>query len=210
MRCHLHCKKSLITWLPITNLNGAMIYTKSVSSSKRTIFHRRAIQVGHKFIRNFALFICKHSKFRTLMPAKWPLFFLISRIRASHWKNTPFFAKMGTSVVYILVGGRGRGHGWRRWIGGGGGGGGRAKTPFDSNVIRIHQDSITDTGSVDNTLGSKCMHVLINQTAGAGLFWQRPWYFPKICMQSFSVDGTSHVDARSLSHGPNSQHKGPR
>ena len=46
------------------------------------------------------------SKFRGLMPAKWP-FFLVSRIRASHWKNTPFFAKMGTSVVYVLVGSRG-------------------------------------------------------------------------------------------------------
>ena len=31
-------------------------------------------------------------------------FFLISRIRASHWKNTPFFAKMDRSVVYVLVG----------------------------------------------------------------------------------------------------------
>ena len=29
-------------------------------------------------------------------------FFLISRIRASHWKNTPLFAKKGTSVVYVL------------------------------------------------------------------------------------------------------------
>ena len=30
-------------------------------------------------------------------------FFLISRIRASYWKNTPFFAKMGTSEAYVLV-----------------------------------------------------------------------------------------------------------
>ena len=29
--------------------------------------------------------------------------FFISRIRASHWKY-PLFAKMGTSVVYVLVG----------------------------------------------------------------------------------------------------------
>ena len=36
-------------------------------------------------------------------------FFLISRTRASHWKNTPFFAKMGTSVVYVLVGSGGAG-----------------------------------------------------------------------------------------------------
>ena len=27
-----------------------------------------------------------------------------SWFRASHWRNTPFFAKMGTSVVYVLVG----------------------------------------------------------------------------------------------------------
>ena len=45
-------------------------------------------------------------------------FFLISRIRASHWKNTPFFAKMGRSVVYVLVGSV------CVWGGGGGGGGG--------------------------------------------------------------------------------------
>ena len=31
-------------------------------------------------------------------------FLLISRIRASHWKTTPFVAKMGTSMVYALVG----------------------------------------------------------------------------------------------------------
>ena len=36
-------------------------------------------------------------------------FFLISRIRASHWKNSPFFAKMGTSAVYVLVGSGGDG-----------------------------------------------------------------------------------------------------
>ena len=30
-------------------------------------------------------------------------FFLVSRIRACHWKHTPFFAKMGTSMVYVLV-----------------------------------------------------------------------------------------------------------
>ena len=34
-------------------------------------------------------------------------FFLISRICASQWKNTPFFAKMGTSVVYVWSGGCG-------------------------------------------------------------------------------------------------------
>ena len=61
-------------------------------------------------IRNKQMVIntCKiypFSKFRGLMPAKWPLF-LVSRIRASHWKNTPFFAKMGRSVVYVLLGSR--------------------------------------------------------------------------------------------------------
>ena len=64
-------------------------------------------------------------------------FFLISRIRASHWKNTLFFAKMDRSVVYVLVGsvcvcvggvgggggGGGGGWGWG-WGGGGVGGGG--------------------------------------------------------------------------------------
>ena len=46
--------------------------------------------------------ILPFSKFRGLMPAKWPFF--ISRIRASLWINTPFFAEMGTSVVYVLDG----------------------------------------------------------------------------------------------------------
>ena len=64
-------------------------------------------------IRNKQMVInsCKiypFSKFRGFMPAKWP-FFLVSWIRPSHWKNTPFFAKMGTSVVYVLVGSRGAG-----------------------------------------------------------------------------------------------------
>ena len=47
-------------------------------------------------------------KFRGLISANNP-FFLISRIRVSHWKNTPFFAKMGTGVVYVLVGSGGPG-----------------------------------------------------------------------------------------------------
>ena len=33
---------------------------------------------------------------------KYYPFFLISRIRAYLWKITPFFAKVGTSVVYVL------------------------------------------------------------------------------------------------------------
>ena len=36
-------------------------------------------------------------------------FFLISRICAYLGKNTPFFAKVGTSVVYVLIGSGGRG-----------------------------------------------------------------------------------------------------
>ena len=36
----------------------------------------------------------------------YPLF-LISRIRAYLWKITPFFAKVGTRVVYVLIGGGG-------------------------------------------------------------------------------------------------------
>ena len=30
-------------------------------------------------------------------------FFFISRIRVSHWKKCPFFAKMGTSKIYALL-----------------------------------------------------------------------------------------------------------
>ena len=32
------------------------------------------------------------------------LFFLISRIRDYLWKFTPFFAEVGSSVVYVLIG----------------------------------------------------------------------------------------------------------
>ena len=35
-------------------------------------------------------------------------FYLISKIRASHCKNTPFLAKMDTRMVYALVGSGGR------------------------------------------------------------------------------------------------------
>ena len=46
-------------------------------------------------------------------------FFLIARIRAYLWKITPFLAKVGTSVVYVLIGSRG--------VGGGGGGKGEGE-----------------------------------------------------------------------------------
>ena len=49
------------------------------------------------FLQNFAADSCLKN---------YP-FFLISGSRAPHWKNTALFAKMGTNMVYALVG-RGR------------------------------------------------------------------------------------------------------
>ena len=43
--------------------------------------------------------------FKFLQNQAWKNYpFFISRIRASHWKTTSFCAKMGTSMVYALVG----------------------------------------------------------------------------------------------------------
>ena len=53
---------------------------------------------GNKYMPNFTLF----QNFADSCLQNDP-FFLISRIRASHWKKSPFFAKMGKSVVYVLV-----------------------------------------------------------------------------------------------------------
>ena len=44
--------------------------------------------------------------FADLWLKNYPLL-LISRIHAYLWKITPFFAKVGTSVVYVLIGGGG-------------------------------------------------------------------------------------------------------
>ena len=54
---------------------------------------------GNKYKQNFTLF----QNFADSCLQNEPCF-LISRIRASHWKNTPLFAKMGTSVVYVFTG----------------------------------------------------------------------------------------------------------
>ena len=81
-------------------------------------------------------------------------FSLISRIRAYLWKITPFFAKVGTSVIYVLVGrggGGGRGHMCVCvcacvcvcvCVGGGGGGGGDIRAILIKNVGGTAYDNI--------------------------------------------------------------------
>ena len=49
----------------------------------------------------------------SLVPAKWPLFLDFANSGLPLKKYPFFFAKMGTSVVYVLVGSRGGG-----WLGG--------------------------------------------------------------------------------------------
>ena len=61
----------------------------------------------HSIMRNkrMALNTCQFTLFQNFADSclQNDPFFLISRIRASPWKNTPFFAKMGTSIRSALV-----------------------------------------------------------------------------------------------------------
>ena len=74
----------------------------SITSDVTTGFKYMTTQMKtDRYVQNIYPF----SKFRGVIPENWPLFF-ISRIHASHYRNT-LFCEKGTSMVSAVVGSRG-------------------------------------------------------------------------------------------------------